>query len=85
MPLHDAAFKGHTATVCVLVRELGADVGTADALGDTPLHNDAQVGYTDIARILIEQGADLDALNNSLRTPFHLSKINGHGTAVFSY
>ena len=83
-PLHLAASNGHTDAVRVLVRKLGADVGTADALRDTPLHDAARDGFTDIARILLEQGADVDAINNSLRTPFHLSKVNGHCTEVFS-
>jgi ankyrin repeat protein len=47
-----------------LVKELvsaGANVDCYDeAMGDTPLHLAAEQGFTDIARVLLEAGADIE-------------------------
>lgn len=41
--------------------------------GATPLHRAAQVGNTDIATILINHGADLNAHNYLGQTPLHVA------------
>lgn len=43
--------------------------------GETPLYIAAQNGQTDVARLLIERGADLEAANNIMGlTPLHVAK-----------
>ena len=59
-----------------MVRELGADVGMA--FGNTPLHIAARRGYPDVAGVLLEQGADPDAINNDMSTALQLAGTGGH-------
>ena len=41
--------------------------------GDTPLHLAVQHGHVELAKILIQRGALINALNDSNRTPLHLA------------
>ncbi|KAJ6104603.1 hypothetical protein N7523_010923 [Penicillium sp. IBT 18751x] len=45
-------------------------------IGDSALHYSATRNNTDIARLLIEHGANLNLPNNYGRTPFHLTTLN---------
>ena len=102
-PLMAALYRGHRATVDVLV-ELGADVDVfaaaatgrvselAEALaqpgtigaysydGWTPLHLAAFFGELDAARLLVEAGADLQAVsrNSMANTPLHAATAGKH-------
>ncbi len=44
--------------------EQGVDVNRGDEEGYTPLHEAASLGYTDIVRLLLESGADVNALTS---------------------
>jgi len=44
----------------------------------TPLHWAAWHGHTDIARLLIEKGAEVNAKNASQQTPLHSAAWHGH-------
>jgi len=35
----------------------------------TPLHYAADRGYSDVARLLVDHGADINAVDNELQTP----------------
>jgi ankyrin repeat protein len=59
-PLHLAAQLGH-ATVIAPLMAAGAPVGAVTATGTTPLMQAAHSGNQDAVRILIENGADLNA------------------------
>ena len=39
----------------------------------TPLHLTAEKGYPDMAEVLLDHGADVNAANNHGDTPLHLS------------
>ena len=59
--LHDAARAGNLNEVRRLIDE-GCDVSGIDAdLHQTPLHYAAEGEHLDVARILLERGADVDA------------------------
>lgn len=45
-------------------------------IGDSALHYSATRNNTDIARLLIEHGANMNLPNNYGRTPFHLTTLN---------
>lgn len=55
------------------------DVVTApDNAGYTALHYAARNGYVDICKILLEYGADIDALTKSAQaTPLHKAAASG--------
>ena len=42
--------------------------------GETPLHIAAREGHIDIAELLINKGADVNAKNNYGKTPFDYAK-----------
>mgnify|MGYP000517299244 CR=1 FL=1 len=44
----------------------------------TPLHNAAQCGHVDVAKVLIQNGADVNAANKDNWTSLHHAARNGH-------
>ena len=78
-PLHFATFCGLSAIVKFLAVEHPEDVNSQNFPGrDTPLHVNSQMGYVDVARILIEHGADVAAQDNLGGTPLHGVSLEGH-------
>ena len=92
--LHDAVKNGDFEKVGRLVDE-GADVNAPDQkFGLTPLHYVALLDYrsvffrwkdrTEIARLLIERGADVNALDNNGLTPLcYLVALDNKATFLF--
>ena len=59
--------------------ELGANPGTANAAGQTPLHVAAANWYGEVAKALLEAGAPVDARRpNDQRTALHITCASGH-------
>ena len=52
-----------------LARSLGNDVNAKNVLGIRAIHGAANRGANEIIRYLVEQGADLEAVDNEKRTP----------------
>ncbi|KAF8418711.1 ankyrin repeat-containing domain protein [Tirmania nivea] len=46
--------------------------------GNTPLHHASENGHQEIAKLLIERGADAAAANMYGNTPLHRASENGH-------
>jgi ankyrin repeat protein len=46
----------------------------------TPLHAAAAGGSVDVAQILVESGAEVDARNSYGNTPLHIACLNGHSS-----
>ncbi len=76
------------ATAAALL-DAGAGVDVRDERGRTALHYAAAVGYTDVAKLLVEHGADLAAADNDGLTPLDaaLGKLKGgrRGSVNASY
>lgn len=64
--LHRECIKGNLARVTELL-SLGAIPNTQDNAGWTPLHEVAQKGFTDIARALLENGANANVPGKRFR------------------
>jgi hypothetical protein len=66
-PLHARA--GHWQGNIAVLLELGADVNHAAGGRGTPLHRASAVGNLETAHLLLEYGADPDALNSKGQSP----------------
>ena len=68
-PLHIAVKKGQLNTVRLLLQPAVTDVNIQNKAGNTPLHEAAKADHTEIARLLVLNGADLTMKNKEKRTP----------------
>jgi hypothetical protein len=70
--LHHCAINGLTTSVKSLlsIRNINVNVKN-DWNGSTPLHYAAANGHIEIARLLLQNGADVDVKNNNGYTPLH--------------
>jgi ankyrin repeat protein len=78
--LHNAAFAGLPDVVMALIQH-GAELD-AKAGRETPLHLAAQEGHVQVARILLENGADAGGKSNGFWTPMSLASNQGHTEIV---
>lgn len=80
-PLHIAAEQGNIDTVQTLMTTGCAKrtVNTAGPGGNTALHLASQAGHSEVARLLCQYGADVNASNSlpSGNTPLHLAASKG--------
>ena len=77
--LHHCARKGLTTSVKRLlsIRNINVNVND-DVSGSTPLNYAAGNGHIEITRLLLQNGADVNAKNIHGSTPFHCSAKHGH-------
>jgi uncharacterized protein len=81
-PVADAAQRGDAEAVRALLRQ-GADVNAAQGDGMTALHWAAATGDTSIAALVIQAGANLEAVTRlGDYTPLHLASRGGHAPVV---
>jgi uncharacterized protein len=77
-PLHAAAAGGADTTVMRQLVAAGARVNHRQSGGYTALHEVAAIGNADVARLLLDAGAEADARNTEGRTPGDLAREAGH-------
>jgi ankyrin repeat protein len=65
-----------------LVRALDAGLGPASAPGGTALHIAAALGETDVARALLDAGADPNVLSRDGDAPLHYAAKGGHAAVA---
>ncbi len=68
LALHYAAVEGRAGDVVRLLAE-GEDVAASDNAQLTPLHMACQQGHVEVARVLVEAGAPIDARDSYGNTP----------------
>jgi len=82
-PLHYAAFCGLHDIVKFLIVERSQDVNARGFDDDeTPLIVASLEGHFEVARVLLERGADTETRDNSDCSPLELASIYGHVEAV---
>jgi ankyrin repeat protein len=67
--LHDAVKSGDTAGVREIIAGRSDLINAADEAGDTPLHLACHNGQTDLVKVLVDAGAELDLTNERGMTP----------------
>ena len=72
-----AARYGNTKIVRYLVRLPEVELSDRDVDNDTALHLAAKGNHTDVAQVLIDAGADIDAVNNFGCSPLHSACASG--------
>jgi len=78
-PLHYAAFCGLHTVVKVLAVDHPQDVHSRNVENNsTPLHRASQEGHVEVARVLIEHGADMTVQDERGSTPLHDASRTGH-------
>lgn len=77
--LIESAKKCNTGLMARIFEECGSslDVSPKDALGNTPLHYSAQGGHIDTLKMLLERGADCNAINFTGESPLHKAVVQG--------
>ncbi|KAL3265407.1 hypothetical protein HHI36_009612 [Cryptolaemus montrouzieri] len=82
-PLHRAASKGNTSIVkCLLNYCDQLDIDSRDAYGNTPLHLACEEDRQEEARLLVQNGASLQARNAEKKTPLELCSRTLHRLLV---
>jgi ankyrin repeat protein len=79
-PLHAAAAGGADASVIGRLVKGGARVNHRQSGGFTALHEVAAIGNADVARLLLDAGAEPDARNTEGQTPAELARAAGHAS-----
>lgn len=78
---HRLHLAARTDNVDMLIRALAKEpekLETRNLSGQTPLHISARWNSVDVARYLVEVGADIHARDVYGNTPLHLAGIDGH-------
>ena len=75
-----AAAKGNIDTVCFLLKAglTPADASTKNDVGNAALHCACKEGHVEIARMLVEAGADMNMRDNFRDTALHCACNKGH-------
>jgi len=76
-PLHHASMRGNIRVVEFLTKQSGVQVDIQDKQESTPLHLAATYGNSEVARILLEAGADCKMLDYQHQNALHRAAKEG--------
>lgn len=74
-PLMRAAYENRAGAVRVILRYGRVKLNARDETGSTALHHAVAQGHVEIARLLLDSGADIDARNQEGVTPLELARL----------
>ena len=74
-PLHIAASRGYSECIRVLILMGSSKIDAFDNLNRTPLHIAIQNKHIECAEVLVQLGANINSIDNQLRTPLHYACI----------
>jgi ankyrin repeat protein len=78
-PLHLAAFFGRrTAVERLMTAGADLDAVSRNALRNTPLHAAVAGGHVEVSLVLIDSGADVNAVDAGGHTPLHIAAEAGY-------
>nr|CAB3267277.1 transient receptor potential cation channel subfamily A member 1 homolog [Phallusia mammillata] len=77
-PLHHASLRGNVACVKRLIQCVGVSIEARDKQEMTPLHIAAVYGHVDVAKVLIEEGADIRCTDDDNGTPLQFAAAEGN-------
>jgi ankyrin repeat protein len=77
-PLYRAIRSNSLSEVTQIIETHPGWINDRNDLEDTPLHWACSWGHLEIARLLIEKGADLNAFDVSGHRPIHRAAVSGH-------
>lgn len=75
---HDACRRGNLANAYDVFTQRFAILNEAGSLGYTALHWAASAGHIDVAKMLLQEKASVDAVSSEGETPLHLASAKGH-------
>jgi ankyrin repeat protein len=81
-PIHNAASLGNPHKVQALLKENPELVSSRDRESRTPLHIAAEMGYRNLAELLLANDADVNARNKESWTPLHWAAERGEKIAA---
>ena len=77
-PLHNAATRGNTGTVELLLSKGASTEAMGRCEKATPLHCAAREGHTGTVELLLSKGASIEAMDIYNKTPLHCAASIGH-------
>jgi ankyrin repeat protein len=75
-PLHNAAYLGNLEIVDILLKKGAVSLNEGNFRGQTPLHFACERGYLEVAKRLLDAGADIEARDMVGRTPLMTTGIS---------
>ena len=75
--MHRAVSENKIKLVKKLLAKGEVDLEDKNAMKVTPLHIAAFSGHFEIAKLLLENGANVNAIGRDNQTPIHFAAING--------
>ena len=80
--IHEAAKAGNTEQLKIILNNNPSLVNSQDTDKYTPLHHAIDSGHLEAASLLIDRGAEINAVNFMTETPLHIAAYKGNADAV---